>query len=106
MAEPQRGVAGDRTLALDDLRDAVGRHAQLTCKFGWRYRDLAEFFGQDFAGMNGEPPGDLPRELPGPHVAFFDPQIQEVAAAGGGIHRDFLDLEVFGLDFDLAADAG
>ena len=46
------------------------------------------------------------REELGPHVAFFEPEIKEIALAGRLVSGDFLDLEIFGICFDLAADAG
>src|SRR5439155_3552355 len=60
----------------------------------------------DFAGSDAEALGDLAREILGAHVALFDPQIKEVAAAGGLVRRDFLDFEICGLYLDGAADAG
>lgn len=53
VAEAERGVSGDRTLAGDDLADAVGRHGDLARE---RCRGDAEFFQlvlEDFAGMDG-----------------------------------------------------
>ena len=62
--------------------------------------------GADLADRDVEPLGDLPLEILRPHVAFFDPEIEEVPLAARLISRDFLDLEIFGDRLDLAADAG
>lgn len=46
VTEPERGVAGDGALAIDNLRQAVGRNVDLPRQFG-------QFVGEDFAGVNG-----------------------------------------------------
>lgn len=53
MSEPERGVASDGTLAVNNLRDAIGGHGQLPRKSGCRYAERFEFFGKHLAWMYG-----------------------------------------------------
>lgn len=53
VAEPQRRVASDRPLAVDDLADAIGRHADPSRELGRRGADHGEFVGEDLAGVDG-----------------------------------------------------
>src|SRR5688572_15476397 len=53
MCEPQGGVAGDRVLALNDLRDAVCRYFQLTRKLRRRDAQQLKFLREDFTRMDG-----------------------------------------------------
>src|SRR6185436_8386550 len=53
MAEPKRGVAADRPLALNDLADAVGWHCKLAGKLRRGDTDLLELVGEDLAGVDG-----------------------------------------------------
>ena len=52
VSETERGIAGNRTLALNDLRDAVRRHGNLTRQLGRRDLEFAQFVGENLAGMN------------------------------------------------------
>jgi hypothetical protein len=49
----QGAVAGDGTLARDDLADAVRRHPELPGKLGRGDADFRQFVREDFAGVNG-----------------------------------------------------
>src|SRR5438105_2722820 len=53
VAEPQGRVAGDGPPAADDLADPVGRHRDLTGKFGRRHMEFLELVSEDFSRMNG-----------------------------------------------------
>src|SRR5438045_2345928 len=63
MTEPECRVAGDPSLALDDLRNAVNRHIKLTCKFRRGYAEFRQLVGKDLAGMNGRTGHRLPLGL-------------------------------------------
>lgn len=52
MGEAQGGIAGDAAGAVEDLRDAVGGHAELAGEFGGAHVERLQFFGQMFAGMD------------------------------------------------------
>lgn len=53
VSQPQRGVAADGALAMNDLAYAVGRHGDLPRELGRRDSDRGEFVGKHFAGMHG-----------------------------------------------------
>jgi hypothetical protein len=53
VSEAQRSVAGDRTLAVNDLADAISGHANLPRKLGGAHAKLFKFVGEDFAGWIG-----------------------------------------------------
>ena len=53
VAEAERGVAGDRALAGDDLADAVGRHGDLARERGRGDPEFFQLVLEDFAGMDG-----------------------------------------------------
>lgn len=52
MGEAQGGVAGDGTRAIQDLRDAIGGHAELSRQFGGAHLERVEFFGEVFSWMD------------------------------------------------------
>src|SRR5260221_7082124 len=52
VAQPQRRVARDGALAMNDLRDAIGWYADLPRQFGRRYAKPAQFVRQDLSGMD------------------------------------------------------
>jgi hypothetical protein len=37
---------------LDDLRNPVRRHLELTRKLGWSHRRFGKLFGENFSGMD------------------------------------------------------
>src|SRR4051794_13529391 len=45
MAKPQRGIGGDRPLAVDDCGDAVDGHIDLAGEFGRRHAEFAKLDG-------------------------------------------------------------
>src|SRR5258708_32230572 len=45
VSETERGIAGNRTLALNDLRGAALRHGNMTLQFGRRGLDVCQFGG-------------------------------------------------------------
>lgn len=52
-AESQRGVGGDRALAVDDIADAVGRDGDLAReRVDAHLHRLHEFLVEDFAGVD------------------------------------------------------
>lgn len=53
VSETQGRIAGDRAGAVQDLGDAVGRHAELACKFSCAHIESVQFFGEVFARVNG-----------------------------------------------------
>ena len=59
VAEAQGGVAGDRPSAADDLRQAIGRHLDLSGQFGRRDVQFCQFVGQNFTGVDGGAHGGL-----------------------------------------------
>jgi hypothetical protein len=59
----------------------------------------------DLAGRDVQSPGDLADEVLGAHAAFFDPEVEEVAAAAWLIGRNLLNLEILGNGTNTTADA-
>jgi hypothetical protein len=55
MPQPKRGIAGDRALALNDLRDAVWRDGNLARQFSRRDLELAQLVSEDFASPSVSP---------------------------------------------------
>lgn len=51
MGKPQRRVAGDSTLAVDDLGDPIGRDAELTRQFGRRHANGFKPLGENFTRL-------------------------------------------------------
>ena len=46
MSEAQGGVAGDGARSVQDLRDAIGRHVDLSRQFGRAHIECLQFFSQ------------------------------------------------------------
>jgi hypothetical protein len=53
VGEAESGVARDGARAMQNLRDAIGGHAELARKFGRAHVECLEFFGEVLARMNG-----------------------------------------------------
>jgi len=53
MSEAQGGVAGDGACAMQNLRDAIGGHRDVSRKFRRAHVECLQLFGQVFARMNG-----------------------------------------------------
>ena len=53
MSEAQSGVAGDGARATQDLRDAVGGHADVASEFRSAHAERFQFLGEVLARMNG-----------------------------------------------------
>lgn len=51
MCEAQRRVAGDSTLTVNDLGDAISRHAKLPRKLGRQHTESFQPLGEHFTGM-------------------------------------------------------
>lgn len=52
MSEAQSGVAGDGARPIQDLRDAVGGHVELSRQFGGAHVERFQFFGEVFPRMD------------------------------------------------------
>ena len=52
VSETKGGVAGDRTLALNDLRNAIWWYGNLPRQLSRRDLEFVQLVGKDFAGMN------------------------------------------------------
>src|SRR5258706_14425787 len=52
MGEAKGGVARNRPPSIQDLRDPIRWHSDLSREFSRAHIELFEFFGQMFAGMN------------------------------------------------------
>src|ERR1035437_10427971 len=52
MAKPQCCVGGNAALRIDNTRDPVNRHIDLSRQFGGRHVEFFKFVGKMFAGMN------------------------------------------------------
>ena len=50
--EPERRVGGDGALGGDDLRDAVGRHAERARQLGGRNSDFLQLLGENLSWVN------------------------------------------------------
>src|SRR5207245_1123503 len=66
---------------------------------------VLEAGGTDFVVGDAQASRDLSIEILGSHGALLDPEVDMVAAAARLVSGDFLDLEVFGLLLDQAANA-
>jgi hypothetical protein len=63
MAKPECRVAGNPSLALDDLCNAVSWHIKLTCEFRRGDAEFRQLVGKNFAGVNGRTGHRLPLGL-------------------------------------------
>src|SRR6266436_4402441 len=52
MSKAQSGVARDATRSIQDLRDAIGRHVDLSREFSRAHIEGSEFFSQVFTRMD------------------------------------------------------
>jgi hypothetical protein len=52
MAKPQCCVGGNAALSIDNARDPVNRHIDLSRQFGGRHVEFLKFVGKMFARMN------------------------------------------------------
>jgi hypothetical protein len=55
MSQAQRGITKDRPLALNDLRDPIGWHSELTRELGRCELELCQLLSEDFPRMDGGP---------------------------------------------------
>jgi hypothetical protein len=67
---------------------------------------VLEAGGANIAHAKTKPPSHLSDEVFRSHGPLFDPQEEEVSFTARLVRGDLFDLEVFGLRFDFAANAG
>jgi len=85
MCQAQGGVAGDRAASMEDFGNAVGRNVEPARQLSRAHVQLAQFFGEVFAGMDGGDghkcspsesksalPGNRLEALSGPLVAIAE----------------------------------
>ena len=53
VTEAKRGIGADAAAAMDNLRNAVGRHLDLARKLARADSKLAQLVGENLAGMDG-----------------------------------------------------
>jgi hypothetical protein len=51
MSEAEGRITRNRSLSVQDLRNAIGRHVDFSRQFRCAHIELIQFFGQMFAGM-------------------------------------------------------
>ena len=81
MPEPQRGVAGDRALAIENFRNPVRRHLELATELGRAHIERLKLLGEMLARMNCAPCLARARVIPihdgySLSVYAFDPTIR------------------------------
>src|SRR4051812_14566135 len=110
MSRPQLvAMAAD----LQDANSIAVKAGQTLFKVAWhgdplpRHRPAILQPGRaDFAYWNLQAFGNLPREILRPDIAFLNPEVEKLAAAGRQIRRNLFHLEVLGRRLEATAETG